>query len=335
MLAPAALWAQGPPSAAPGTLRLAVWDSDLGRDGPGLLLRDLRAGAPDLRAAAALIAAARPDALLLLDFDHDARQAALTAFRALLAEAGHPMPHAYAPAPNAGRPSGLDLDGDGRLGTADDALGYGRFQGSGGMALLARWPLGGAGTTDLSALPWRDLPGNRMPEGPGPEARAAQPLSSTGHWIVPLRPPEGPALSLLAWHAGPPVFGRVAGRNRARNHDETALWLRLLDGALPVPPPDGPIAVIGNANLDPRRGDGEGAAIAALLAHPRLQDPQPMGGEPPDTANADYPEPGPGRLRTSYILPDASLRVRAAGLVWPPPPARHALVWIDLAWPPG
>jgi hypothetical protein len=328
-------------------LRLAVWGSELGRDGPGLLLRDLRAAGPDVQAARDLILSVRPDVLLLLHIDHDHRLAALGAVQALLAEGGHPMPHAYAPPPNAGLPSGLDLDGDGRSGTEDDAQGWARFQGAGGMAVLSRLPID-TGARDLSTLLWRDLPGARYPplQGrvPGPDAQAVQRLSSTGHWIVPILGPDGARLTLLAWHAGPPAFGAVPGRNRARNHDETALWSRLLDGALPLsPPPDltGPVVVIGNANLDPTLGDGDHAAIRALLAHPRLQDPAPQGARDPGTAaspvTADYAPPpsGPGPLRTSYILPDARLTVRDSGLVWPPPPARHALVWADLAWPPS
>jgi hypothetical protein len=135
-------------------------------------------------------------------------------------------------------------------------------------------------------------------------------------------------MTVLAWHAGPPVFGRVPGRNRARNHDEAAFWLHLLDGALPWPAPAGPLVLIGNANADPDRGDGDPAAIAALLDHPRLQDPAP--GQP----TADFPPPGPGPLRAAYILPDAGLRVLGTGQRRTDPPGRHALVWVDLAWPP-
>jgi len=329
--------------AAAGSLRLAVWGSELRRDGPGMLLRDIRAGQDQVLAVRDLILTARPDILLLLQLDHDNRLAALSAFQAMLAQGGHPMPHAFAPRPNNGIPSGIDLDGDRRLGTLDDALGWGRFQGAGGMALLSRHPLG-PDALDLSGFLWRDLPGSRIPmrDGapfPSATAHAVQPLSSTGHWIVPVRI-DGTTLTLLAWHAGPPVFGAVRGRNRARNHDETAFWRLYLDGALQLEPPSGLVAVIGNANQDPDAGDGDKAAIRALLAHPRLQDPAPAGtrvpGDPPGTATAAYAPPpqGAGLLRSSYILPDARVTVAAAGLIWPDPPARHALVWIDLDWPP-
>lgn len=278
-------------------------------------------------AAAELIAGAHPDVLLLLHIDHDHRLAALSALQGRLAEAGHPMPHAFAPAPNTGLATGLDLDGDGRAGRLEDAQGWGGFQGSDGMALLSRRPLGAG--QDLSGFLWRDLPDNRMPPETPPAAREVQRLATTGFWIVPVQPEGGGTLHLLAWHGGPPAFGRVPGRNRARNHDEAAFWRLLLDGALPLPAPEGPVVLIGNANADPARGDGDPAALAALLAHPQLQDPAP------GTDTVDYPAPGPGRLRTSYILPDARLRVLGTGALWPTPPARHALIWVDLAWPPG
>lgn len=325
-------------------MRLALWSSQLGRDGPGLLLRDIRAARADVLAARDLIARARPDVLLLLHFDHDHQLAALGAFQALLAEGGHPMPHAHAPPPNTGLPSGIDLDGDGRLGRHDDAQGFGRFQGAAGMALLSRLPLG-AGLDHTDFL-WRDLPGSLIPlrDGapfPSAQAHAVQRLSSTGHWEVPVELPGGGRLTLLAWHAGPPAFGAVPGRNLARNHDETAFWLRRLEGGLPLPPLAGPVVAIGNPNQDPDRGDGMRAAIQGLLDHPRLQDPRPRG--PPPAGHADWPPQataafappprGPGPLRTGYILPDAGLRVAEAGLIWPDPPGRYALVWVDVEVP--
>ncbi|WP_245243109.1 endonuclease/exonuclease/phosphatase family protein [Pararhodobacter sp. SW119] len=321
-------------------MRLAVLNSGLGRDGPGLLLRDIRRDAPDVLAVRDLIAAARPDVLLLLRIDYDLDGVALGAFAERLAEAGHPMPHRFAIRPNSGLATGLDLDGDGRLGTPDDAQGYGRFAGAGGMAILSRLPFDDAGVRDHSGFLWRDLPGALLPEHqgrnfPSEEVFAIQRLSSTGHWQVPIVTPAGTRLSLLAWHAGPPVFGGPHARNRRRNHDETAFWHHLLDDALPMPPPDRPFVVIGNANLDPSVGDGIHAAIRNLLAHPALQDPAPTGTRPgadgADRTTAYWPR-GPGAMRVSYILPSRDLQVLDSGTIWPDE-GRHALVWVDIALP--
>lgn len=312
-------------------LRLALYHTGLGRDGPGLLLRDIRRGVADVLAARDALVALRPDAVLLLDFDHDRDLVALRAFQALLAEGGWPLPEAYAPRPNAGMATGLDLDGNGRRGEADDAQGWGRFSGAGGMALLSRLPI--AATTDHSAFLWRDLPGARLPrvDGaayPSDAVFAVQRLSSTGHWEVTLQTPGGP-LTLLAWHAGPPVFGGPHRRNALRNADETAFWRWRLDTAAPP----GAFVLIGESNLDPEAGAGERAEMAALLADPRLQDPAPAAplpaGGPPVRATAYWPN-GPGALRVDYLLPARAIRVRESGLVWPGPEAVHAIVWADL-----
>jgi hypothetical protein len=255
-----------------------------------------------------------------------------------------------------------DLDGDGRLRGAGDAQGWGRFSGQGGMAILSRLPVDEAGVRDLSDLLWADLPG-ALTGGAGlpPGALALQRLSSTGHWEVPLILPSGGRLTLLAFSATPPVFDGPEDRNGRRNHDETALWLRRLDGTL-GPAPAGPFVILGNANIDPADGEGRRAAIAALLAHPGLTDPHPAspGGaaaaDPSHAGNpaedtADWPgrgegpsgADGPGNLRVDYVLPSRGLAVTASGVWWPAPgtPAaeaaalasRHRLVWADVEVP--
>lgn len=324
--------------AAADPLRLATWNPGLSREGPGLLLRDIQARDPQVIAAAGIIAATAPDAILLTGFDWDLDGRALAAFAALLAEAGHPMPHLLAPRPNSGMPTGLDLDGDGRRGQPRDAQGYGRFTGHGGMALLSRLPL--EAVTDHSGFLWRDLPGHRMPALP-PEAAALQRLSSTGHWDVTLRTPDGP-LHLLAFAATPPAF---EPRNIARNHDETAFWLGHL--------PSDPFALIGNFNLDPADGAGDPAAFDRLLPHvqdplPRsTRSPQPDGADAgqsgdPQLDTAEYPAPT-GNLRLDYILPSLDVTVSGSGVLWPDPPdplaelaakaSHRKLVWIDLELP--
>lgn len=345
---------------APATaesLRIATYDADLSREGPGLMLRDISRGDPQAAAAAAVIAAAAPDILLLtgIDFDHDL--VALAAFAGLLSAQGQDYPYRFARRPNSGMATGIDLDGDGQAGTPRDAQGFGRFAGEGGMAILSRLPIAGDEARDFSDFLWRDLPAGLIADaGLSPEAVAVQRLSTTAHWDVPVVLPDGGRLHLLAYRATPPVFDGPEDRNGRRNHDETAFWLRYLDGALPWAPPAQHFVVLGDANLDPVDGDGRPAALAALLA--RLTDPRPAGagaraaaalqgganagqaGDPAlDTADWNDAGEGPGNLRVDYVLPSADLRVRGAGVWWPRPgeaadlaaaASRHRLVWVDL-----
>ena len=307
-----------------------------------------------------VIAGTRPDILLLTGIDLDPGGATLAALQEALAAAGAPYPHALALPSNAGRPSGADLDGDGRRGTARDAQGYGRFRGDGAMALLSRHPVEAGAVRDFTGLLWRDLPGARLPEDgrgapfPSAEAQAVQRLSSAGHWAVPVRLPSGARLTVLAYAATAPVFDGPEDRNGLRAADETRLWLRLLDGALgPAPAP--PFAVLGRASVDPVDGEGDHAAIRALLSDPRLQDPRPQSaggraaadpahrGDPAlDTAEWSGRDGGPGNLRVDYVLPSAELEVTGAGVHWPEGPAetvraasRGRLVWVDVALPGG
>lgn len=322
--------------AAAQDLRIATYDPGLTREGPGLLLRDIRRADPQVLAAARVIAAAAPDAILLtgIDWDHDGL--ALTAFAALLDQAGHPMPHRFAARPNSGMPTGLDLDGDGRRGGAGDAQGFGQFSGQNGMAVLSRLPLGPV--TDHSAALWRDLPDSLMPSG----MPDGQRLSSTAHWDVPVLTEAGP-LHLLAWSATPPVFDGPEDLNGRRNHDEAAFWLHHL--------PSAPFVLLGNPNLDLEDGEGRAGAMTALLAHAR--DPQPRGAFQPEQTGVNaaqkgdpaldtavYDPAGPGNLRVDYLWPARDLRVTGSGVIWPEPgdplaPAveaasNHRLVWVDI-----
>ncbi|MGR3591182.1 MAG: endonuclease/exonuclease/phosphatase family protein [Limimaricola soesokkakensis] len=342
-----------PLSAEP--LRLATYAPALSRNGPGLLLRDIRRGEARVMAAARVIVNTAPDILLLTGFDRDARSVALATFAALLREAGGPdYPYLLAPPSNAGMVSGLDLDGDGRRDRARDAHGYGRFTGDGAMALLSRFPV--SLVHDFSGLLWRDLPGATQPKigdtpFPSAEAQAARRLSSTGHWVVQAETPQGP-LTLMAFAATPPVFDGPEDLNGLRNRDEIRLWLRLLDGDL-GPPPAPPFAIICLANLDPADGAGRRETMRALLADPRLVDPLPRspggrtnatpgqtGDAALDTADWEDPPEGPGNLRVDYVLPSrAGLRVTDAGVAWPAAgplaeaaaeASAHRLVWVDL-----
>lgn len=296
-----------------------------------------------------------PDILLLTDFDHDAGGAALSAF----AEAAGGYPHRFALAPNAGRATDLDLDGDGRRGTARDAQGYGRFAGDGGMALLSRWPLAVGEVQDFTGLLWRDLPGATLPRTddgrpfPGEAAQAVQRLSSTGHWVVPVEAPGG-RLTVLAFAATPPVFDGPEDRNGLRARDELRFWRVWLDGDL-GPAVAERFVLLGRSNIDPVDGDGDSGAMAALLGDSRLQDPRPAsrgGARAADPAHlgdpaldtADWAADGAGNLRVHYVLPSADREVTGAGVFWPAPgepgadllgedgqaAGPHRLVWVDI-----
>lgn len=326
--------------AAAETIRIASFDPELSRKGPGLLLRDIMRGKdPQILATVMVIAEANPDVLLLTGFDWDHDRAALRAFAQLLARSGANYPHLLAPQPNRGMPSGADLDGDGKLAEADDSQGWGSFTGQNGMAILSRIPLGEL--TDYSAMLWRDLPGNLIEGALTPEAAAVQRLSTNGHWDVEIL--TSPPLHLLAFAATAPVFDGPEDRNGRRNHDEIAFWSTHL--------PDAPFVLAGNANLDPQDGDGRHDAIAALLADPRLTDPLPRsdGGEKaadagqkgdPALDTADWPDNEPGNLRVTYLLPSKGQRITGTGIFWPAEgqplsqaaatASPHKLVWLDL-----
>ncbi|WIY26590.1 endonuclease/exonuclease/phosphatase family protein [Parasedimentitalea psychrophila] len=326
------------------TLRIATFNTEMSRQGPGLLLRDIeRDKDPQISAVVAQIASVNPDILVLQGIDWDYENRALQALQLRLQQAGAAYPYVFARQPNSGMASDLDLDGDGRLGGARDSQGYGSFTGAGGNAVLSRLPIDHGAVRDLSPLLWRDLPGALLPQHPdgtpfpSPQALQVQRLSSTSHWLVPLKLPDGGSLTLLIFQATPPLFDGPEDRNGRRNADEIRLWQLLLDGALGAAPAP-PLVIAGGANLDPNRGAGRRAAIAALLADRRLQDPRPSS---PEAGVNTVEWQRAGRMRVDYLLPSADLQVLQGGVLWPAtsdqtatPASRHHLVWLDLALAP-
>jgi len=341
LLAGLILWALAAGAAGADRIRLASFNTELSRDGPGLLLRDiLRGEDADIATALNLIAGAGADIVLLQGIDWDAGGHALAALADALADAGAPYPHRFAPRPNSGRPTGLDLDGNGRLGEARDAQGYGRFNGDGGLALLSRWPVDAAAARDFSAFLWRDLPDATAAQVLEDDALAIQRLASVAAWDVPVIVPGAGRFHVLALHATPPVFDGPEDRNGLRNADEIRFWQHYLDGWTP----DGharfaarDFALMGILNVDPDRGEGRRAALRAFLDHPTLQDPQPRSAQAAAMGRAtdtvDWPEPAPGNLRVGYVLPAAGLTVADSGVSWAEG-ARHGVVWVEIDMPP-
>lgn len=332
----------GPCDAGAEIVRIATFHTELSRDGPGLLLRDILSGTdPQVEAVLGVIRAADADVLVLQGIDYDLDGLSLAALAGRLDD----YHHRFAVRPNRGVGTGLDLDGDGRLNGPADAYGHATFPGQGGMAVLSRLPIDTSGVRDFTDFEWHDLPGSRAPA----ELPQDMPLSTTGHWDVPIRTARGGHLHLLTWHASAPIFQLW---NNARNHDETAFWLRYLSGDLEWTAPQDFI-VMGAANLDPHDGDGDASGLNSLLNDERIFDPAPRRNGPvgssdrhhdgdPALDTATWPE-GPGDLRVDYVLPAAHLAVRDAGVFWPDfeselgrevaQASRHRLVWVDLYLP--
>ncbi len=334
------------------TLRIATYNGEMTAKGPGLILAALTMGDdPKLLAVMQAIVRLNADILVLTGIDYDLSGKTLRALADQLGQQGLVYPFQMALRPNSGIATGLDLDNNGRFGEPRDAQGYGQFAGQAGIAVLSRHPIDTANAVNYSEFLWRDLPGNLMPQDTSPQIAAVQRLSSGGHWSVPVILDNGQPLSLLVFYATPPVFDGAEDRNGRRNHDEAAFWLRLLAGELPFAPPSPPFVVMGQSNLDPTDGEGLPDALDALLAHPALQDPRPMGNhDRSDPGHSGDPLldtalyfPGPGGLRVEVILPSAELQVIGSGVLWPAGSdpfaatlalaSRHRPVWVDVTQP--
>lgn len=280
-------------------------------------MRDLLKQDAALVAAADALSDADADIIVLTRFDYDGSGTTLRAF-ADLVDGGHI--HVQALRSNAGIPTPYDMDGDGRLGEAEDAQAFGRFPGQEALAVLSRLPLDLDGLQSFNDVLWRDFPGTLMTDAD--TGRDDQRLSSGGHWVVPvfLSSDAGSAsVSLLVGHAGPPVFDGPEDRNGRRNRDELRLWEAIIADL------DGPFVFMANTNLDPDRGDGYRDAMAAFLALDRLTDRLPR------QITAHWQKPGP--MRVSYILPSSEFGIRAAR-VWPVRgDEQHSLITVDLTLP--
>ena len=293
------------------------------------MLRDILSGKDaGLEATLELLAQTNADVLTLQGIDYDLEGRALSAFADALAARGASYPYTFAAPPNAGRMTKHDLDQDGKTGGPRDAQGYGRFFGQGAMALLSRYPIDESAVQDFTTFVWRDLPRNlypMTPDGPwgGAQAHGVQRLASNGAWVVPVDHPDLGRVHILTYHATPPVFDGPEDRNGRRNHDETMFWYHYLNGAF-GPAPNTQFIVMGDANLDPARGDGRGEAMQVLLSDSRLQDPKPH------TPTVTWERAGD--MRVDYVLPSADWTVTGAGLgAHPEQTSRHKLVWVDLA----
>lgn len=366
-------------------ITIATFNASLNRPRSGQLLADLMTlEDPQAKQVAEILQTVRPDVVLLNEFDRDPVDPTRT-IRFFLEEyvqksqnGKEPLvyPHWFAPESNTGIGSGVDLDRNGKIGGegrdhGGDALGYGEFPGQYAFLLLSRFPLDLETVRTFRTLKWKDMPGTILPDDKttpephdwySPEALDVLPLSSKNHVDITVLGPR--PIHLLLSHPTPPAFDGPEDRNGLRNAAEIRFWLDYLTpgqgdwilddlgrrGGLPESEPR---IVLGDLNSDPFDGNSRHDMIRMLLAHARLQDPQPRseaaraaalaegfaGSGDPSLHTADFAAPNPGNLRVDYVLPSKEFEIVDSGVFWlkPDDPSAalnavsdHHLVWVDL-----
>lgn len=353
----------------PDSIRVASFNASLSADADGGLVSRLAVDFDEqAMAIGAILQRVRPDIVLINEFDHDPEgrnvRRFLARYLARSLHGGEPIeyPYHYTAPVNTGEPSGLDLDGDGRVGGPGDAWGYGRFPGQYGMLVLSRFPIERTAVRSFREFRWAQQPGALRPMDPATgqpfhpdEVWSQLRLSSKSHWDLPIALTNGRRLHLLAAHPTPPAFDGPEDRNGRRNHDEIRLWADYLDparagylrddaggvGGLAV---DADFVIVGDYNADPNRGNSLPGAIQQLLAHPRVDArfvPQSAGAVAAQGAGAsarkrrahaadtsDFRDPDPGNLRVDYVLPSRGWTVLGGGVFWPEP-GQDGADWVE------
>ena len=348
-----ALAALVPALVAAEDIRIAAFNASMYRDAEGALAEAIAAGDPQIEAVAQIIRAVGPDVLLINEFDYAPGNAAAFV-AAFLSDAGYN--YVFEAPSNTGTASGIDLNGDGEIGTesfayANDAFGFGMFPGQYGMAVLSKLPLAEDDIRTFQTFLWTDMPDARLPvNADGSSYYSGEPLevfrlSSKSHWDVPVIVGDT-RVHLLASHPTPPIFDEEEDRNGLRNADEIKFWADYVSGADYMYDdaggtgglPEGTHFVIaGDLNSDPFDGDSRPGAAQQLTEHPLINTSLTPGsdgavaaaaaqggnnvgqaGDPRfDTADFGDEETSPGNLRVDYVLPSATLELTDAGVFWP------------------
>lgn len=364
------------PAKDPRAIRVATMNVSLYGTRAGELAERLEGGKDvQARQTASIIQTVQPDILLLNEIDYSPDHRALRIFIDQYLGIPQRLPdgkelvaigweHFYAGAVNTGVDSGLDLNRDGQLHTADDAWGFGRYSGQYAMALLSRYPIDQEQIRTFQKLRWQAMPGALVPIDPKTKAsyypedvwRELR-LSSKSHWDVPVRIGDQ-TLHLLASHPTPPAFDGPERRNRCRNHDEIQFWSHYIEGnpasvdwIVDDAGNRGPLSseasfvILGDLNSDPEDGGGIATAIQGLLRLQRVTDPRPSsrGGVAAATSigqantahrgdpaldTSQFSPKSVGNLRVDYTLPSSDIEVLSSGVFWPLPKQSEAR-WIE------
>jgi Endonuclease/Exonuclease/phosphatase family len=313
LLAPAfalALLAGASPAAADGghgdghgerDVRFATFNASVNRFSEGELVAELEDGDdPQIRNVAAIIQRARPDVLLVNEFDFVPHERAARLFQrnylSVSQNGARPIrfEHTFVAPSNTGIPSGHDLDNDGTVVTTpgsipygNDSFGFGEFPGKFGLAVFSRLPIDRHDVRTFQRFRWEDMPGALLPDDPDTREpadwySAAElddfRLSSKSHWDVPIKVGRE-RVHFLVSHPTPPVFDGPEDRNGTRNHDEIRFWSDYVtpragryiyddEGERGGLDRDDLFVIAGDQNADPFDGDSTEDAIQQLLENP-------------------------------------------------------------------
>jgi 3-phytase len=289
-------------------LRFATFNASVNRNVDGQLLQELSNGDdPQLRNVAEIIQRARPDVLLINEFDFVPNQEAARLFQQNYLSVPQngaraiEFPQRFVAPSNTGIPSGKDLDNNGQVVTTpgpglqgtlygNDSFGFGEFPGKFGMAVFSRRPIEKRRVRTFQHFLWKDMPGALLPDDPNTSALqdwysadelGVFRLSSKSHWDIPIKTGGGQRVHFLVSHPTPPVFDTAEDRNGKRNHDEIRFWADYVDPAASgyIYDDDGRegglaagehFVIAGDQNADPFDGDSVDFAIQQLLNHPRV-----------------------------------------------------------------
>lgn len=305
------------------------------------------------RAVAQTVQTNAPDVVVLTGVTYDSDHQIAEELRSYLAagqrtESGVEYPYMFTAPTNSGRESGLDLDRDGIIGGAGDAVGYGEYPGQYGTVIFSKYPIVENEVRTFQNFLWSDVPENSMPEDRFTDLEtSALRLNETSLWDVPIDV-DGEHVHILATE----VAAQDERDDTSRGDDirrviadyaaGQAWYLYDDDGETSSLSPGSAVVVAGVPAA-------EGASpedLSVLLDSPVLQDSEPeaVTEAAPAEATATRDSTALPGGRASYVLPSAGLNVSGSGVFWPHEGERgyevanpnstysldDRLVWVDL-----
>lgn len=326
-------------------LRIATFNTLLADRGAGALVNALTAPSPDSQAqgVAEIIQRINPDVILLNEFDYDAGEVAINAFKSnylQVSQNGAPTvnyPYHYVDISNTGVQPEDEGEADcdfndpnvgcnqgGSNDDPEDAYGFGNYSGAFGMAILSKYPIDTQNIRTFRKFLWKDMPSAVLPYVNTLGNMFYQPdeldifrISSKSHWDIPIQI-NGEMIHVLASHPTPPVFDGAEDRNGRRNHDEIRFWEDYIarDGSdCYIFDDDGNAGclgygkrffIMGDQNADPVFGDSFANAILQLINNKRVDAKFIPLSSGAGGATAGQSATADFGLRADYVLPSSA-----------------------------